>query len=199
MNRTKTLLAAAVPAAMLALSAPVYAQGQSDAGWYVGAAYGQTTIDVDMTGITSPTLDDSDTGFKIYGGFQFNKHLGAEVGYVDGGKATFGGSIPSLGVGSFTGDISVTAITFAAVGTLPLNEQFALFGKVGLATWDAKASVSISGLGAGAADDSGTDLLYGIGARYNLNRNWGITLEYEAVDVEDSGFNMMSVGVRYKF
>jgi OOP family OmpA-OmpF porin len=199
MKRTTKLLAAAVPAAMLALSAPAYAQGQSDAGWYVGAAYGMTSFDIDTAGVTSPTVDDSDTGFKIYGGFQFNKHLGAEVGYVDGGKATFSGSgIPSLGIGAFSGDLKVTAITFAAVGTLPLNEQFALFGKAGLAAWDAKASANVAGL-SGAADDSGTDLLYGIGARYNLNRNWGITLEYEAVDVEDSGFNMVSLGVRYKF
>lgn len=196
MKRIKALLAVVLPASILAFSAP--AAAQADAGWYIGGAYGMTTIDVDMTGITNPTVDDSDSGFKIYGGFQFNKHLGAEVGYVDGGKATFGGSIPSLGIGPFTGDLSVTAITFAAVGTLPLNEQFALFGKVGLAAWDAKANVSAAAL-AGSADDSGTDLLYGIGARYNLNKNWGITLEYEAVDVEDGGFSMTSVGVRYKF
>jgi len=197
MNRTKALLAVILPASMLALRAPASAQGQSDAGWYIGAAYGMTSIEVDMTGITNPTKDESDSGFKIYGGFQFNKHLGAEIGYVDGGKATFGGSIPSLGIGPFTGDLSVTAITFAAVGTLPLNESFALFGKIGLASWDAEASVSFAGA-AGSVDDSGTDAFFGVGARYNLNKNWGLVLEYETYDTDPS-VSMTSFGVRYKF
>jgi OOP family OmpA-OmpF porin len=195
MRRISAALAASLPAFFFAFSAPAAAQ---DAGWYIGAAYGMTSFDLDTTGITNPTVDDSDSGFKIYGGFQFNKHLGAEVGYVDAGKATFSGSaIPSLGIGAFTGDVKVTAITFAGVGTLPLNESFALFGKLGLAAWDAKASASVAGF-AGSADDSGTDLLYGVGARYNLNKNWGLVLEFEKVDT-DEPVSMTSFGVRYKF
>ena len=197
MERIKALLAVLLPASLVAFSAP--AAAQADAGWYVGAAYGMTNIEVDATGVTNPVTDESDTGFKIYGGFQFNKHLGAEVGYIDAGKATFSGTaIPSLGIGAFSGDVKVTAITFAGVGTLPLNESFALTGKLGLAAWDVKASANVAGV-AGSIDDSGTDLLYGIGARYNLNRNWGITLEYEAVDAGDGTASMTSVGVRYKF
>jgi OOP family OmpA-OmpF porin len=195
MTRFNAAVAAILPAFFFAFSAPATAQ---DAGWYIGAAYGMTSMDVDSSGVSNPVVDDSDSGFKIYGGFQFNKHLGAEIGYVDAGKATFSGSaIPSLGIGAFSGEIKFTAITFAAVGTLPLNESFALFGKAGLAAWDAKASANVVGV-SGSVDDSGTDLLYGIGARYNLNRNWGVTLEYEAVDAEGT-VSMTSLGVRYKF
>jgi len=194
MNRIKALLAVILPASMLTLSAPASAQGQSDAGWYIGAAYGMTSFDLDTTGITNPSVDDSDSGFKIYGGFQFNKHLGAEVGYVDFGKAAVSGSISGI---PFTGNIDLTAMTVAAVGTLPLNESFALFGKVGLWTWDATASVSALG-SAGSADDSGTDAFFGAGLRYNLNKNFALTLELEMYDSDDS-VTMTSVGVRYKF
>jgi len=198
MNRIKALLAVILPAAFLAVSAPAVAQ-QSDAGWYVGGSYGMTKTEVDMTGVSNPVKDESDSGFKIYGGFQFNKHLGAEIGYVDAGKASFSGTaIPSLGIGAFSGNVKSTAFTFAAVGTLPLNESFALTGKIGLAAWDAKASVNVAGL-SGSTSDSGTDLLYGVGARYNLNKNWGVTLEYEVVDVSDGSVNMTSMGLRYKF
>lgn len=197
MKRTKALLALILPASILAFSVPAIAQ--SDVGWYVGGAYGMTKIGVDMAGVSNPVKDESDTGFKIYGGFQFNKYLGAEVGYADGGKATFSGSgIPALGIGPFSGDVKATAFTFAAVGTLPLNESFALTGKLGLAAWDSKASANVAGL-SGSISDSGTDLLYGVGARYNLNKNWGVTLEYEVVDVSDGSFNMTSLGLRYKF
>ncbi|HEX9184748.1 MAG TPA: outer membrane beta-barrel protein [Burkholderiales bacterium] len=193
MDRIKALLAVLLPASLVGFSAP--AAAQADAGWYIGAAYGMTSFDLDTAGISNPVVDDSDSGFKIYGGFQFNRHLGAEVGYVDAGKATFSGS--AFPIGAFSGEVKVTAITFAAVGTLPLNESFALFARAGLAAWDAKVSANALGLG-GSADDSGTDLLIGIGARFNLNKNWGLVLEYERVDT-DEPVSMTSFGVRYKF
>ena len=180
MNRVKAMLAIILPAALLAISAPAVAQ-QSDAGWYMGGSYGMTSFDIDTAGITSPSLDDSDSGFKIFGGFQFTKNWGAEVGYVDFGKA---------GIGGF-GDIGVTALTLAGTGTLPLNESFSLLGKVGMANWDASGSAS--------SGDSGTDLFYGIGARYNFNKNLSVQVEYEMLDTDTDSVNMMSVGLRYKF
>jgi outer membrane autotransporter protein len=48
--------------------------------------------------------------------------------------------------------------------------------------------------------DSGTDAFFGIGARYNLNKNWGLVLEYEQYSAGDWGdATFTSLGVRYKF
>ena len=181
MNRIKALLAATLPACFLAFGAPAAAQ---DAGWYVGGAYGMTSIDVDTSGLPGVSIDDSDSGFKIFGGFQFNKHLGAEVGYIDFG------SYP-VTAGS-TGDLSATAFTVAAVGTLPLNESFALFGKAGIWMWESDSSIP------GTTGSDGSDIFFGAGLRYNLNKNWGLTLEVEQYDSDDS-ITMTSFGVRYKF
>ena len=194
MNRTKAMFAIILPAAVLAISAPAAAQ-QSDAGWYIGGSYGMTSFDIDTTGIASPSLDDSDSGFKIFGGFQFTRNWGMEFGYVDFGKAGIGGSI--LGI-PFTGDVGVTAFTFAGTGTLPLSENFALLGKVGLANWDAKVNVS-TGLGAGSDSDSGTDIFYGVGLRYSFNKNIGVQVEFEQYETDADSVNMTSVGLRYKF
>jgi OOP family OmpA-OmpF porin len=181
MKRLKLALAGILPAFFISFSAPASAQ---DAGWYIGGAYGMTSLDVDTSSFPGLTLDDGDSGFKIYGGFQFNKHLGAEVGYVDFGKfpVTAGGS----------GDLSATAYTLAGVGTLPLNESFALYGKVGLWMWKSKSSIP----GTTGTDDS--DVFFGAGVRYNLNKNWGLTLDLEQYDASDS-ITMTSIGVRYKF
>jgi OOP family OmpA-OmpF porin len=196
MNRFKTAFALLLPATMLAISAPAVAQ-QADAGWYVGGAYGMSSFsNIDTTGIANPSVDDSDSGFKIYGGFQLNKYFGAEIGYVDFGKVGVSGSV--LGV-PFTSSSSVTAYTFAGVGTLPLTESFALFGRVGLAAWNVDFSASALGA-SGSLNDNGTDPFYGIGARFNLNKNWGLVVEYEkykASDWGDAAFT--SLGVRYKF
>jgi OOP family OmpA-OmpF porin len=190
MNCMKTAFAIVLPAACMAISAPAIAQ-QSDVGWYVGGSYGMTNIDVD-TGGPGFSVDGDDSGFKIYGGFQFTKHWGAEVGYVDFGKAGIRGSV--IGI-PFTGDLGITAFTLAGTGTLPLGTNFALLGKVGLAQWEADASVS----GAGSASDSGSDMFYGIGARYSFNKNLSVQAEYEVLDMDVDSVTMMSIGLRYKF
>jgi OOP family OmpA-OmpF porin len=187
----KTAFAIVLPAAVMAVSAPAVAQ-QSDAGWYIGGSYGMSTFDLDTTGITNPSVEDGDSGFKIFGGFQFTKHWGAEVGYVDFGKAGIRGSV--IGI-PFTGDLGITAFTLAGTGTLPLGTNFALLGKVGLAQWEADASVS----GAGSASDSGSDMFYGIGARYSFNKNLSVQAEYEVLDMDVDSVTMMSIGLRYKF
>ena len=193
MNRIKALLAVILPATFLAISAPAVAQ-QSDAGWYIGGSYGMTTFDI--SGVPAGvSVDDSDSGFKIFGGFQFTKNWGAEVGYVDFGKAGISGSV--LGI-PFTSDVGVTAFTFAGTGTLPLSENFALLGKVGLANWDAKVNVS-TGIGAGSASESGTDMFYGIGARYSFNKNLSVQVEFEQFETDADSASMTSVGLRYKF
>jgi len=98
----------------------------------------------------------------------------------------------------FTGDVGVTAFTFAGTGTLPLSENFALLGKVGLANWDAKVNVS-TGFGVGSDSDSGTDIFYGVGLRYSFNKNIGVQVEFEQYETDADSVNMTSVGLRYKF
>lgn len=182
MNRLKAALALLLPAAFLAISTPAAAQGQSDVGWYIGGSYGMTTYD--LGGVPAgASIDDSDTGFKIFGGFQFTKNWGAEAGYVDFGKATASGTL--------SGDAGITAFTFAGTGTLPLGANFALLGKLGLAMWDTSGSAS--------SGDNGTDLYYGVGLRYSFNKNLGLVADYELVDTENDSVSMISVGVRYKF
>ncbi|HET9736297.1 MAG TPA: outer membrane beta-barrel protein [Burkholderiales bacterium] len=187
MNRMKTAFAIALPAALLAISAPAIAQ-QSDAGWYIGGSYGISNIDVDTAG-TGFGVDGDDTGFKIFGGFQFNKHWGAEVGYLDAGKASVTGPGGSA-------DLSVTALTLAGTGTLPLNESFSLLGKVGLWMWDTGCSGAVC---VSSYDDSSTDLFYGVGARFNFNRNWSMQVEWEQFETSADAVTLTSLGVRYKF
>jgi OOP family OmpA-OmpF porin len=193
MNRVKTAFAVILPAAFLAVSAPAAAQ-QSDMGLYIGGAYGMSSFDIDTAGITNPSVDDSDSGFKIFGGYQFSRNWGVEVGYVDFGKAGLSGSM--LGI-PFTGDLGVTALTVAGTGTMPMNESFSLLGKVGMWNWDAKASVAALGT-AGSASDSGTDLFFGVGLRYNLSKSLGLQLEVEQYSGDDS-ITYTSLGLRYKF
>lgn len=152
-------------------------------GFYAGAGIGQATIDA-CEGITH--CDDEDTSWKIFGGWQLNQNVAFEAGWVDFGEVTGikGGSAVSAEVDGWT---------LAAKGILPLNEQFSVFGKLGMISWDLKGGGAASG-----TDDDGTDLLYGIGAQYMFTDQVGLVGEWEWYDI-DNDVDLLSVGVLIKF
>ena len=66
----------------------------ADPGWYFGGSGGPSQTDVDedriaadllAPGFTTTFMDDNerDTGFKVFGGYQFNKYWAMESGYYD--------------------------------------------------------------------------------------------------------------------
>jgi OOP family OmpA-OmpF porin len=90
------------------------------------------------------------------------------------------------------------------VGTLPLNDQFALIGKAGVAYTHVKVSASAAGFSESASDNH-TSPYVSVGAAYLLNKNVSFVAEYEyfgkvAKDGDASiKANLVSVGVRYAF
>ena len=55
-------------------------------GWYIGGAFGQTEVALDCAGTTA--CDDSDSGWKIFAGYQFNRNFAVELGYGDLGRSS---------------------------------------------------------------------------------------------------------------
>lgn len=122
-----------------------------------------TTMDIcdDLGGLGFTNCDDEDTGIKIFGGYKFNPNFGVEASWVDLGEVSVAG--PG-GSASF----AVDGFGLAAVGMIPLNERFGVFGKVGLYMWD----VSGGGLATGISDD-GSDIMFGAGVNWNLTDRFG--------------------------
>lgn len=149
----------------------------ADAGFYAGAGFGQTSVDLgDTTGIDR--VDDTDTGFKLYGGYRFNENFALEAGYADLGEATMG--ITGLADAKF----EATALFVDAVATLPLSPQFALFGRVGVAMTNAELSVSVPGVGSASVDDDEAEFKFGLGAEYSFSKAVALRAEWERyVDV----------------
>src|SRR3954469_6849620 len=103
--RIKRSLSALLAAAGLA-AAPVLAQ---DSGGYIGASAGNTRFDgPGVSGSSSLTQDDTDSGFKIWSGYQFNRNFAVEVGYVDLGSLVQTGT-----PGPFRIEYGVTGVTGA--------------------------------------------------------------------------------------
>ena len=141
LNTTQKLLRSISAASLiLGLAAtPGLAQAEN---WYGGASVGQSkakdigTCDLDIT----CSSDDTDTGWKIYGGYQFHPNGAIEIGYVDLGKFTASGTDSFLG--AVSADWKANGFTAALVGSLPVGQNFGLMGKLGLFHWNLDANVS---------------------------------------------------------
>lgn len=164
----KKWLVAMLGAAAMTMSAGAMAQ-QQQTGFYVGGDIGSVDFE-----------DEDDTGFRISGGYQFNRNFAAEVGYV---------TLFDKGVAGT--NIEVDGFEILAVGKMPLANNFSVYGKVGFLMWDAKAS--------GFGSDDGTDLTFGIGLQYDVSRNLGIRGQWQRYDVDDADADMFSIGVIYRF
>jgi len=157
--------------ALVAISTP--ALSQQDTGWYAGLGLGQSEANDACTGIAGPGIscDEKDTYWKIFGGYQLNKNFGFELGYVQLGEAT--ASFAGFGSAS----IEAKGFELLGVGTLPINQQFSVFGKLGFFRWDVDFKDG-TGL-VGNASDSGTDLTYGFGVQYSFTKNVALRAEWQ--------------------
>jgi OOP family OmpA-OmpF porin len=184
-------------ATVLVLSGLVAASQASAQGFYMGGSVGKSDFDdSNTTGlITSGTVDGKDTGFKIFGGYQFNQNFGVELAYVDLGKASYSGFFGAAPVTG--GTVKTSGLNISAVGTLPLGSGFALFGKAGLFAWEAKANDVTGGVPFSEKKD-GADLSLGIGASYDFTKNFAIRAEWERFKAVGD-IDLLSIGVVYKF
>ena len=173
--------------ATLALMVATAQAADTQPGFYAGAGIGSTKVGDDISGV-----DDSDTGFKIFGGYNFNSNWGVEVSYFDFGEA-------SAEAGNISASIGVTGLSASAVGRLPVNDMFAVYGKLGFASYDVDLDFNnVPGFGSGHLSDSDSDLIYGVGGALSFGGNFEARLEYEALNV-DGDASMISVSGLFRF
>jgi OOP family OmpA-OmpF porin len=156
----KKRILAAFSAAMVSVCASAQEPAR---GWYVGAEIGQA----DFGG-------ESDTAFKFLGGYRITRHFAAEGAYAwlfdkNGAEAT--------------------AFELVAVGSLPLANQFSVFGKLGFAN----AYIESSTL-----DEEKVELTYGVGVQYDLNHNLGLRAQWQRYDTSEE-IDFLSLGLVWRF
>ena len=187
-----------------------------DTGWYGGINIGQSSANIDDAKITDNLLgggfvsasvadDDSDTGYKLFGGYRFNKNFALEGGYFDLGK--FGYTATTVPAGTLTGTIKLRGLNLDAVGIVPINEKLSVFGRIGLNY--AEARDSFSGTGAVTVlnpSPSKRDVNYkfGLGIQYDFTPSLGMRVEAERYRIDDAvgskgDIDLVSVGLLYRF
>lgn len=169
MRNVKLLFAGVLAASALAFSPLSHAQN-----WYAGLGVGQSKAKDACTGASTLGIacDDTDTATRIFGGYKFNPNFAVEVGYADLGKAT--ASAPGI-----SGDWKSTAWDFMAVGMLPINQQFSVLGKIGMASWSLDATITATGIGSATLSPTGSDLTYALGVQYDFTPTIGLRAEWQ--------------------
>jgi OOP family OmpA-OmpF porin len=187
-----------------------------DSGWYIGANAGQSraTIDNDRitrnllgSGFTTNALtnDDRSIGYKLYGGYQFNRYFALEGGYFNLGK--FGYTAYTTPQGSLTGEIKLQGVNLDVVGLWPITDKFSLFGRVGVNY--AKAQDQFVGTGAVLVTNPSpsardTNYKFGVGVQYALTESLDVRAEVERYRINDAVGNkgdidLISAGLVYRF
>ena len=157
-------------------------------GVYVIGGLGQGMADFNGTDFpTDPDferrVDDKDTTWNIGVGYRFHRNVAVELGYASLGEY----NVRYTGTGAFAGESAndayeVTAWKLAAVGFLPVMENFSLIGKLGVALTkvEDRFSETIGGVTESlSTSKSKSTLLWGLGAQYDFTKNLGVRAEYE--------------------
>jgi hypothetical protein len=178
------------------------------AGPYAGASFGQASTDVQLSDLddgstlSSGSVDDTSTCWKIYGGFRAFKFFSVEAGYTDLGEVSANAVSDGSGLIYDAGDVASTyeaeALSVATLGVLPLG-RVNLFAKVGYMFWDADASLSNSAFGDIVASDDGEDVMYGAGLVWDYKGLGELRFEYETAEVAATDINTLSAGVSFLF
>jgi len=175
--------------------------GPNSSGAYVGLGYGTTNYESDdfVSGV-----DTTDSGFKVYGGYQFNNIIAVEAAYTDYGDF----KLPAINKTY----VAPTSFSVAAnVGYSFLDSQLRPYGMLGLGYLPLNTTDYFI---KEAGEDKQATLHYGVGIQYepNLFKGVGFRLGYEAdiysIEIinpalEDKtytqAFSLLYLGVQYKF
>ena len=173
--RFRGILQAGVLLSALTFSAGAYAR------FYIGGGGGQATFQntervqqaCTTVGATC-SVDDNDTGYKLFAGYRLGQYLSFEGGYVDLGKAKATATVPVTATASLSG----SGVFVALLPQIPLGPSGAIFGRIGLAAVDAKLSAASGGTS--LSDSSGAaSIVFGGGAEFRLTNNVSIRGEWE--------------------
>lgn len=215
MNKKISQTAVAAIAVMcLSAAAPSYAQ------WYVGASIGKSDIKFDNAaqsdqfldlGFTNPSTTSStkDTGYRAFGGYQLHKYIAIEAAYVDLGRFGFRTDVTPRG--SLSGSTRIDGFEVSALGTLPVGDRFSVFARAGALAAETRTSYSGTGSietlnGGENQKHRSTELVYGAGAMYNINKNFSVRGEWSRYEKLGSvltggrtNANLYSIGAVYRF
>ena len=173
------------------------AAGPAAAQLYVGGSLGYSQYK-DICEVANVPCDDKDTGWRAFGGYQFNEYFGLELGFGDLGAATGSGA-----AGTFAVEVK-EAFDLSAVFSFPVSTRMSALLRLG--AYRVRTTVDQQGPTFGTLHEgkTGTGFTYGAGAQYLLG-NIGVRAEWQRYDnaaggtVAETDIDFFNVGLLFRF
>lgn len=118
----------------------------------------------------------------MFGGYTVNPNFAVELGYTD--------------LGSIVSVIDFSTFDVSAVGIYPINDQFSVYGKLGMASTKEEA-LGVSG--------TRSAVTFGLGGQFNVNQSVGVRLGWDRHSFGDNtnftegDSDLVSVAALFKF
>lgn len=203
--------------AVLAASGLVSSTGLAQE-WFAGGSVGQAAQSEYSAFGPLTRIDDTDTGYQVYGGYLISPLQGLVASYIDLGTASYAGSA----FDGFSDSLSAEGFDISwIIGWAPgTQERISVFGKIGLFAWDQDV-IYTEGVNDASPvtftyQDEGTSFSFGFGADVNFAADgsspWSIHAGWQlfkevgegpSLNNSTSGYDddreLFSVGASYRF
>jgi OOP family OmpA-OmpF porin len=204
MKHIPTLRLLALTSLGALLAAPAFAQdsyfyGGLAAGASRGRIDGERLIDTQLPPGTTATAVSSDgrkTTWSIFGGYQANRYLGFEAGYVSLGHFNTHADTTTAGApGGIDGRQNFKGVNLDVVGTLPLAAKFSALGRIGATFIRNRAQYTASNFTPNdpTPNSRSTNYKVGAGLQYEINPSVLVRSEINRYRVREDGANFTKV------
>jgi OOP family OmpA-OmpF porin len=145
---------------------------------------------------TSLTHDNEDASYKVFGGYQINPNFAVEAGYFSLGE--FGFKSTTNPTGTLDGRFKIEGLNADLVGTMPVNDQLSLIGRLGV--HNARARDTFRGTGAVVVNNTNpetteTNYKAGFGFAYKFSDSMSLRGELERYRVNDAAGSKGNINV----
>jgi opacity protein-like surface antigen len=210
MAHRPSALAAITVTALAAGLAAAPAAAQDPQNWYVGGSTDDTHVEV-FRGLGWET-GASERGFSVRGGWRLHRNFDLELSGMRATDLKWSEYMSTVALAAHT-TFDVTALTASAVGKVHLGQTFELYGKAGLALYDAGGhqvldTLQERGASTRDVDTGGSGYLLGGGVAIKASPKWRVRVEYQWFEIDrdvlgvgqgdDPSIDTFSIGVDYQ-
>ena len=221
-HRRSGYLVAGLAVAMLGLG-PTTVSAQDDVGWYAGLGGGSAdtgvknaTLDNRLAGLgytTSSRVKDTDSGWKVFAGYQFSNRFALEGTFVNLGEVTSDIDVedwPDPGLldsSVFVADAvtvhpySVGGFALTPVVTLVDAEKVQLSAKAGLFLFEADVKVwcAVECSDIAKTTEDGSDYMAGLLFSFDFNDQFAMRTEWERYMTDRDDVDFYTASLLYRF
>lgn len=188
--------AALVCIAATMLAAGAVAHAAEPEGWYVGAGFGMSEVDLSESlwsdaSVTEASLDTGDFGYQVWAGYRLHPYFAIEGGAIDLGETIFRARSSGTGSiwnpGPITGRTRVRGMTIQAAAFWPAQGRLQGYAKGGMLFWSTAAHYDSTINDINRFNDNGGTPTGALGVQWRAWRGWWLRGEYQYMNITFAG------------